>query len=64
MLFRSRTGDVSQPLRDLALQQDKLERKFRHLTSAALGAKTDEVIGLCRTFETLPDLGALISLIG
>jgi 2-methylcitrate dehydratase PrpD len=59
-----RTGDVSQPLRDLALQQDKLERKFRHLTAASLGAKADEVIGLCRTLETLPDLGALISLIG
>ncbi len=59
-----RTGDVSQPLRDLALQQDKLERKFRHLTAAALGSKADEVIGLCRTLETLPDLSGLISLIG
>jgi len=59
-----RTGDVSQPLRDLALQQDKLERKFRHLTTAALGAKADEVIGLCRTLETLPDLDGLIALIG
>ena len=59
-----RTGDVSQPLRDLALQQDKLERKFRHLTAAALGAKADEVIALCRTLETLPDLEGLIALIG
>jgi len=59
-----RTGDVSQPLRDLALQQAKLERKFRHLTAAALGAKADEVIGLCGTLETLPDLGGLIALIG
>ena len=60
----SRTGDVSQPLRDLTAQQDKLERKFRHLTASALGSKADEVIGLCREFETLPDLGRLISLIG
>jgi 2-methylcitrate dehydratase PrpD len=59
-----RTGDVSQPLRDLALQEDKLERKFRHLTAAALGAKADEVIGLCRALETLPNLSGLISLIG
>jgi 2-methylcitrate dehydratase PrpD len=60
----SRTGDVSQPLRDLARQQDKLERKFRHLTGVALGVKTDEVIGLCRALETLPDLNRLIALIG
>jgi 2-methylcitrate dehydratase PrpD len=60
----SRTGDVSQPLRDLAAQQEKLEHKFRHLTRSALGAKADEVIGLCRTLETLPDLGGLIGLIG
>jgi 2-methylcitrate dehydratase PrpD len=60
----SRTGDVSQPLRDLALQQEKLERKFKHLTASALGAKADEVIGLCRSLETLPDLAELISLIG
>jgi 2-methylcitrate dehydratase PrpD len=59
-----RTGDVSQPLRELALQQDKLERKFRHLTAAALGAKADEVIGLCRTLETLPNLDELTALIG
>jgi len=60
----SRTGDVSQPLRNLALQQDKLERKFRHLTASALGPRADEVIGLCRELETLPDLGRLITLIG
>ena len=60
----SRTGDVSQPLRDLAAQQDKLERKFRHLTAPVLGSRADEVIGLCRRLETLPDLRGLISLIG
>src|SRR5579872_4348123 len=59
----SRTGDVSQPLRDLALQQDKLERKFRHLTASALGSEADEVIGLCRELEQLPDLSPLISMI-
>jgi 2-methylcitrate dehydratase PrpD len=60
----SRTGDVSQPLRDLALQQGKLERKFRHLAAAALGPKVDEVIGLCRELETLADLRRLVALIG
>jgi 2-methylcitrate dehydratase PrpD len=59
----SRAGDVSQPLRDLAAQQDKLERKFRHLTASALGSGADEAIALCRELETLPDLGALIALI-
>jgi len=60
----SRTGDVSQPLRDLALQQDKLERKFRSLSASALGSRVDEVIALCRELETLPNLHSLISLIG
>jgi hypothetical protein len=60
----SRTGDVSQPLRDLPLQQEKLERKFRHLTGPALGATADEVIGLVRGLETLPNLDGLIALIG
>src|SRR6185312_10056241 len=32
-----RTGDVSQPVRDLDAQQAKLERKFRHLATPALG---------------------------
>jgi hypothetical protein len=59
----SRTGDVSQPLRDLELQQQRLERKFRHLTASALGASADEAIELCRTLETLPDLGRLIALV-
>jgi 2-methylcitrate dehydratase PrpD len=59
----SRTGDVSQPLRDLDAQQVKLERKFRHLANGALGAVgAQEAIGLCRTLETQPDLGRLISL--
>ncbi|HZZ88037.1 MAG TPA: MmgE/PrpD family protein [Caulobacteraceae bacterium] len=60
----SRTGDVSQPLRDLELQQQKLERKFRHLAGAALGEAADEVIALCRTLEAQPDLGRLIALVG
>ena len=60
----SRTGDVSQPLRDLAVQQDKLERKFRHLTASVLGSKADEVIGMCQELEALPDVRGLISLIG
>ena len=49
----SRTGDVSQPVRDLEAQQAKLERKFRHLATSALGpARVEEVIGLCATLET------------
>ena len=60
----SRTGDVSQPLRDLAAQQAKLERKFRHLATAALGeAGADQAIALCRTLETQPNLGRLAALL-
>jgi 2-methylcitrate dehydratase PrpD len=57
----ARTGDVSQPLRDLEAQQAKLERKFRHLAGPALTeARADEVIGLCGRLETLPSLAPLI----
>ena len=60
----SRTGDVSQPLRDLAAQQAKLERKFRHLATAALGAAgASEVTELCGALDRLPDLTRLITLI-
>ena len=59
----SRTGDVSQPLRDLEAQQAKLERKFRHLATPALGPeRVEQAIGLCRTLERQPDLSALIAL--
>jgi 2-methylcitrate dehydratase PrpD len=59
----SRTGDVSQPLRNLAAQQAKLERKFRHLASGALGeARADRVIALCGSLETQPDLGELVGI--
>lgn len=61
----SRTVDVAIPARDLAAQQEKLERKFRHLTRAALGpAAADEVIEICRTLENQPDLGRLLTLCG
>jgi len=60
----SRTGDVSQPLRDLDAQQAKLEHKFRHLATSALGpAGVEEAIRLCGTLERQPDLGRLISLV-
>lgn len=60
----SRTGDVSQPLRDLAAQQEKLERKFRHLATPALGETgVAEAIALCRTLERQPDLTRLITLV-
>jgi 2-methylcitrate dehydratase PrpD len=60
----SRTGDVSQPLRDLDAQQAKLERKFRHLATPTLGeAGVEEAITLCRTLEAQPDLGRLAALL-
>ncbi len=59
----SRQGDVSQPNRDLVAQQDRLERKFRHLTTTALGAeRVDAVIDLCRHLESQPDLKRLMAL--
>jgi 2-methylcitrate dehydratase PrpD len=58
----SRQGDVSQPNRDLAAQQDRLERKFRHLTARALGEQADAVIDICRHLEAQPDLSRLMSL--
>jgi 2-methylcitrate dehydratase PrpD len=58
----SKIGDVSQPLRDLELQQDKLERKFRHLTAMALAtAAADEVIARCRSLDVEPDVLGLLS---
>ncbi len=59
----SRQGDVSQPNRDLVAQQDRLERKFRHLTARALGAeRADAVIDLCRHLESQPDMKRLAAL--
>jgi 2-methylcitrate dehydratase PrpD len=59
----SRTGDVSQPLRDLAAQQEKLERKFRHLTFGLLGREAgDEAIEICRTLEAQPNLARLVEI--
>jgi 2-methylcitrate dehydratase PrpD len=61
----SRTGDVSQPLRDLAAQQEKLERKFRHLTFGLLGREAgEEAIEICRTLEVQPNLARLIEICG
>ncbi|HEX8962944.1 MAG TPA: MmgE/PrpD family protein, partial [Rhodocyclaceae bacterium] len=60
----SRTGDVSQPLRDLAAQQAKLERKFRHLATPALGeAGVAEVMELTRSLNQLADLRRLIEIV-
>jgi len=59
----SRQGDVSQPNRDLVAQQDRLERKFRHLTARALGGeRADTVIDMCRHMESQPDLKRLMAL--
>jgi 2-methylcitrate dehydratase PrpD len=60
----SRTGDVSQPMRDLPAQQAKLERKFSHLATPALGeAGVEAAIALCHTLEMQPDLGRLTELL-
>ena len=60
----TRTGDVSQPMRDLAAQQAKLERKFRHLATPALGAAgAAEVTELCGALDRLPDLTRLVTLV-
>ena len=60
----SRIGDVSQPLRDLAAQQAKLERKFRHLATAALGeAGVEEAIELCRALDAQPNVARLAALL-
>ncbi|HWA61097.1 MAG TPA: MmgE/PrpD family protein [Caulobacteraceae bacterium] len=60
----SRTGDVSQPLRDLDLQQAKLERKFRHLATPALGeAGAAETIALVKALDHAPDLTRLMKLV-
>lgn len=59
----ARTGDVSQPMRDLAAQQQRLEHKFRSLAGRTLGAAgTEQVIGLCRELEAQRDLSGLIAL--
>jgi 2-methylcitrate dehydratase PrpD len=59
----SRQGDVSQPNRDLSAQQDRLERKFRHLATRTLGeVGADAVIAICRHLEEQSDLKALMRL--
>lgn len=45
------THDVAAPERNLSRQWDKVEAKFRALAGNALGARTDEVIALCRAFD-------------
>jgi 2-methylcitrate dehydratase PrpD len=61
----SRVGDVSQPLRDLALQQEKLERKFRHLATPALGdARAEEALSFVRSLERQPGVAPLMQLCG
>ena len=58
----SRTVDVAIPARDLAMQQDRLERKFRHLASHGVGlAAAERMIEICRGLEREPDLGRLLA---
>lgn len=57
------TVDIAVPERDLAAQQDKLERKFRHLASAALGeGRADQVVAACRGLDRADGVGGLLSL--
>jgi hypothetical protein len=51
-------------LRDLGLQQDKIERKFRHLVEPVAGkAKATEIINVVRDIEDLDRIERLTSLI-
>jgi 2-methylcitrate dehydratase PrpD len=55
-------ADVAIPERDLPAQQDKLERKFRHLTGDVLRPEaTGDLIGLIRTLDQQPDLDGLFA---
>ena len=59
----ARTGDVSEPMRDLGAQQAKLERKFRHLAVPAIGVqRAEKAIEICRTLGSQPGLKELIAL--
>src|SRR6185436_11204893 len=56
-----REVDVAVPARDLPAQQAKLERKFRHLTTGALGeAGAEAAIEVVRGLEREPDLSRLL----
>ncbi len=55
-------ADVAIPASDLAAQQEKLERKFRHLTRDTLQpTATDVLIGLIRTLDRQPNLDRLFA---
>ena len=57
----SRTVDVAIPETNLSAQQDKLERKFRHLARNGLDPKAvDEIVKITRTLEREPDLSRLL----
>jgi 2-methylcitrate dehydratase PrpD len=59
----ARTGDVSQPMRDLGAQQAKVERKFRHLAVPAIGeAASERAIAFLRDLERQPDVRTLMAL--
>jgi 2-methylcitrate dehydratase PrpD len=59
----SATVDTGIPLRDLALQQEKLDRKFLLLTTPVLGAKNAEtLVGLCCDLEAQENLSKLLSI--
>ncbi|MEO8114839.1 MAG: MmgE/PrpD family protein [Phenylobacterium sp.] len=58
----TRTVDVAIPVCDLAAQQAKLERKFRHIVRNALTPEAAErVIVLCRGLEQAPDVRGLLA---
>lgn len=60
----SRTADVAQPIRDLAQQQERLERKFRHLATCRLGeARVNSILAAIANLERAPDLHNLMRLV-
>jgi hypothetical protein len=49
-------------VRDLAMQQEKLERKFRHLARHGVGSQAAErMIDICRGIEREPDIRRLLA---
>lgn len=60
----ARTVDVAQPVRDLAEQQAKLERKFRHLVGGQLGPERAEgILQTVARLECEPNLRGLMGLV-
>jgi len=57
----SRTADVAIPVRDLPVQQARLERKFLSLARGGLNPRAaDRIVESCRALDREPDLSRLL----